>query len=130
MVVKRPICPERIRRVPRQFSWLDQRLVRDRHIDRCSHAAATLYLFLVTVGDAQGLSYCGDASIMNHLGMDAALLQQARDQLVRIGLIAWQAPLYQVLALEQAVRTTLKSKMRYPVSLGDILKQAAGGAHD
>lgn len=57
MVQKHPLCPDRIRKVPKQFSWIDQRLVRDRHIDRCSHRAAALYLFLVTVADAQGLSH-------------------------------------------------------------------------
>ncbi len=54
MVTKQPICPDRIRRTPRQFSWLDHRLVSDHYIDRCTHAAAALYLFLVTVADARG----------------------------------------------------------------------------
>ena len=31
-VFKRVLCPERLRKVPEQFSWIDQRLVRDRHI--------------------------------------------------------------------------------------------------
>ena len=55
MPTKIPIHPDRIRQVPKQFSWIDGRLVRDRHLDRCSHPAAALYLFLVTVSDAQGL---------------------------------------------------------------------------
>jgi len=46
----------KLRQVPQQFSWVDQRLVRERHIDQLGHAACTLYLFLVTVADAQGLS--------------------------------------------------------------------------
>jgi len=57
MISKTPILKNRIRKVPKQFSWVDQRLVRDRHIERLSHPAAALYLFLVTVGDAKGLSY-------------------------------------------------------------------------
>ena len=60
---KHPIYPQRIRKVPRQFSWIDQRLVRERYIDRCSHRSAALYLFLVTVADAQGMSYYGDRPI-------------------------------------------------------------------
>ena len=63
MVSKNPIMPHRVRRVPAQFSWLDHRLVRERYIDRCTHAAAALYLFLVTVADAAGMSYYGDASM-------------------------------------------------------------------
>jgi hypothetical protein len=45
MVEKHLICPERIRKIPKTFSWLDHRLVSDHHIDRLSHPAATLYLF-------------------------------------------------------------------------------------
>ena len=40
--------------MPRQFSWIDQRLVRDRHIQGRSPRALALYLFLCTVADAQG----------------------------------------------------------------------------
>ena len=43
------------RHVPPQFSWVDQRLVRDHYIDQLSSPACALYLFLVTVADAQGL---------------------------------------------------------------------------
>ncbi|MFH1009496.1 MAG: hypothetical protein V1800_18620 [Candidatus Latescibacterota bacterium] len=56
MTRKYPICPDRIRTIPEQFSWLDHRLVRDRHIEFVTHEAAALYLFLVTVADGQGLS--------------------------------------------------------------------------
>ena len=56
MVHKRLLRPERLRAVPSQFSWLDHRLVRERHLERCSTEALALYLFLVTVADAQGLS--------------------------------------------------------------------------
>ncbi|NMQ05692.1 hypothetical protein E4Q08_10635 [Candidatus Accumulibacter phosphatis] len=55
MTIKRVLCPERIRQIPIHFSWLDHRLVRERHIERCDPPAAALYLFLVTVADAQGL---------------------------------------------------------------------------
>lgn len=41
------ICPARLRQVPAQFSWVDQRLVRDRHLERLDMVAAALYLFLV-----------------------------------------------------------------------------------
>ena len=60
---KHLLVPSRVRQVPRQFSWIDQRLVRDHHIERCDAQALALYLFLLTVADAQGLSYYADASI-------------------------------------------------------------------
>ncbi len=102
MSLKKPLCPQRVRQVPKHFSWVDQRLVRERHIERCTHAGAALYLFLLTVGDTRGLSYYGDDSIMQRLRMASHLLHQARENLVCLGLIAWQAPLYQVLSLDGA----------------------------
>ena len=130
MVSKVPIVAERIRKVPRHFSWIDHRLVRDRHIENCSHAAAKLYLFLVTVGDVKGLSYYGDKSIVKYLSMDQNALDDARANLIRIGLIAWQKPLYQVLALDTAKcdKPTPRSNMGNALSLGDIPKMAREGA--
>ena len=127
MVQKHLICPQRIRKIPKQFSWLDHRLVRDHYIDRCSHSAAALYLFLVTVADAQGLSYYSDLVISQRLDMDANTLAQTRKELVRIGLIAYQKPLYQVLALD----TLIEATNRYPgqlQSLAQIFKQIGEGA--
>jgi hypothetical protein len=101
---KRLLVPARVRRVPPQFSWVDQRLVRDGHIRHCEADGLALYLLLVTVADAQGLSFYGDGSIARLLGFSPQRLGAARSALVCAGLIAHEAPLYQVLALEP--RTT------------------------
>jgi hypothetical protein len=100
-------------------------LVHDHHIEHCSHPAAALYLFLVTVSDAKGLSYYGDESIMNRLSMDVVTMEKARQNLIHIGLIAWQRPIYQILSLEFSVnRPSTRTVMDRPISLGDIFKQA------
>lgn len=99
-VIKRVLCPQRLRQVPRQFSWLDHRLVRDRHIVGRSAEALALYLFLVTVADGSGLSYYSDQGICQLLPLDGAALAAARKELIAAGLIAYQRPLYQVLALD------------------------------
>ena len=97
---KRPISPAKLRRVPQQFSWVDQRLVREHYIDQLSHQACALYLFLVTVADAQGLSYYADPSLCQRLSMTGTDLHQARQALITRDLVAYQRPLYQVLALD------------------------------
>jgi hypothetical protein len=97
---KRLLVPSRVRRVPPQFSWVDQRLVRDKHVVGCDPEALALYRFLVTVADAQGLSFYADGSIARLLSLSLQRLAQARQGLLRAGLIAYEAPLYQVLALE------------------------------
>jgi hypothetical protein len=99
-VVKRVLCPQRLRRVPDQFSWIDHRLVRDKHIAGRSADSLALYLFLVTVADGQGLSYYSDPSICRLLPLDSSGLARARGELVSARLIAYSKPLYQVLALD------------------------------
>ena len=100
---KRPLSLARLRKVPQQFSWVDQRLVRERYIDQLSHQACALYLFLLTVADAQGLSYYADPSLCQRLSMTSTELHQARQALITRDLVAYQRPLYQVLALDAAL---------------------------
>jgi hypothetical protein len=100
MIRKRVLRPDRVRQIPPQFSWIDQRLVRDRYIEQCNNQALALYLLLVTVADAQGLSYYGDATLSRLLSISPQQLEQARRDLIAVGLIAYQRPLYQVLALD------------------------------
>jgi len=106
---KRPLSLAKLRHVPQQFSWVDQRLVRERHIEQLSHAACALYLFLITVADAQGLSYYADPSLCQRLSMTASELHQARQVLIPRGLVAYQPPLYQVLALDAAPSGAISS---------------------
>lgn len=100
MTIKRVLCPERVRQIPAQFSWVDHRLVRERYLERCDPPAAALYLFLVTVADSQGLSYYSEEALGRRLSLLPERLRQARADLIRVGLIAYQQPLYQVLALD------------------------------
>jgi hypothetical protein len=118
-----------VRKVPKQFSWLDQRLVRDRHIDRLSLSGAALYLFLVTVCDAKGLSYWSDTAVMQRLNIDQQTLTDARKNLLEARLIAWKKPLYQVLSLDSDPSHS-RSTMDHPVSLGDVFKRAMEGRDD
>jgi hypothetical protein len=97
---KRPISVARLRQVPPQCSWVDQRLVRERSIAQLSHEACALSLFLVTVADAQGLSYYADPSLGQRLSLTGPELHQARQVLITLGLVAYHRPLYQVLALD------------------------------
>ncbi len=101
---KRPLSLSQLRHVPSQFSWVDQRLVREHSIDHLSPEACALYLFLVTVADAQGLSYDADGSLGQRLSLSRVALSQARQTLITQGLVAYQSPLYQVLALGEVNR--------------------------
>ena len=128
--VKQVLWPERVRQVPEQFSWVDQALVQHHFIDRCDPRAAALYLFLVTVSDAQGLSYYGAATLARRLRLSDEEFAVARQQLIDLDLIAYRSPLYQVLSLPGTVAAPRPAPRApaitggQPVSLATLLQQA------
>jgi hypothetical protein len=94
---------------PRGFGWIDHRLLRDGYIGRCSPQALALYVLLVCASDAQGLSYYSDPRIAQLLTLEPATLSLARRELIGLGLIAYQKPLYQLLSLEDEEPSAGKS---------------------
>ena len=130
-IKKRILCPERLRRIPGQFSWIDQRLVRDRYLQQCDHGALALYLVLVTVADTDGLSYYSEPALERMLNMEHGQLLSARQQLCRAGMLVYDKPLYQVLSLELSLESgavaqpSVRSGQSMPVA--DILRRIVGG---
>ena len=129
MINKKILRPDRLRQVPAQFNWVDHRLVRDNFLRLADPAAWALYLVLVTVADAQGLSYYSDATLSRLLKMEPVQLMRCRQQLVAGDLLAYQRPLYQVLALPPTQAGTASSVRRtgQALSLQDILRRACEG---
>ena len=128
--IKQLLQPERLRQVPQQFSWVDQALVQQHFIDRCEPRSAALYLFLITVSDAQGLSYYGVTTLARRLRLSDEQFAAARQQLIDLELIAYRSPLYQVLALPGTVAAPHPTPRApsttggQPVSLATLLLQA------
>lgn len=128
--IKQLVRPERLRQVPQQFSWVDQALVQQHFIDRCEARSAALYLFLITVSDAQGLSYYGASTLARRLRLSDEQFAAARQQLIDLELIAYRSPLYQVLALPGTVAAPRPAARApaaaggQPVSLATLLQQA------
>lgn len=124
---KHPLCPDRLRRIPSSFSWVDHRLLRNHHLRGCNPCAWALYLFLVTVADSQGLSYYSDASISGILHVDLVALTQARQQLIQNELIAFRKPLYQVLDLQAPVQPQTPPRRGETLSVAALLQKMMGG---
>jgi len=104
MIEKRILLPDRVRRPPREgFSWIDRRFLRE-FASRLPHDAITLYFFLAAVSDKHGLSFYRDASTAVHLRMREQAVVAARDELITHDLVAYQAPLTQVLSLPRPGR--------------------------
>ena len=102
--------PDRLRRVPTRFSWIDHQLIREGHAQRCGVADLALYLVLVTVGDRNGVSFYSDRALSRILGIMNSEVAAARRRLVKLNLIAWQEPFYQVLSLSNVPAPTVAAK--------------------
>ena len=123
MILKQVLVPDRVRRPPREgWSWIDRCFLRE-HAPRLSHEAIVLYFFLAAVSDKDGLSFYGDASIALRLRLSEAAVVAARDELVAADLVAYQAPLAQVLSLPAA---TLQRREGGLAAFGEILRTLAG----
>ena len=126
---REPILPQRQRHIPPHFSWIDHRLVRDGHVQGRSASALALYLFFVTVADADGLSWYSDGGLCQQLSWSGPQLQHARAELQQAGLIAYRKPLVQVLDLAPAIApiTPMPRREGEAVSIGEILQHIIGG---
>lgn len=119
MIQKKMIDPARRRRLPEGFGWVDHRLVRENLIENFSAESLALYLFLLTVGDENGVSWYSDASIckrLKSLDLTISSLKILRNELIAGELIAYRKPHYQVLELPRLqvannFRRVLKSAM-------------------
>lgn len=104
MIQKQVLLPDRVRRPPREgWSWIDRRFLRE-HAPRLTHEAIVLYFFLAAASDRNGLSHYSDATIAVRLRMSEAATVHAREELVREDLVAYRAPLTQVLSLPDRSR--------------------------
>jgi len=102
MIHKHILVPDRVRRPPREgFSWVDRRFLHE-FAAKLSHDAIVLYFFLSAVSDKHGLSYYRDTSIGMRLRLSEKAVRAARDELIAHDLVAYQAPLTQVLSLPRA----------------------------
>ena len=121
MIHKQVLVPGRVRRPPREgWSWVDRRFLRE-HAARLSHEAIALYLFLAAVSDRNGLSFYSDTSTAIRLRMSEQAVVAARDELTAEDLVAYRAPLTQVLSLPDSTRVRRGGL----ASLGEIFRRLA-----
>jgi hypothetical protein len=111
-VQKRILDPRRVRRIREGFSWIDRRFVGEGWLERLVGDEFALYFFLVAVADKDGLSFYSDRRIMGLLRVDGESFFRARGRLLELGLIAWEAPLYQVLELPSSIGEGYRSGAR------------------
>ena len=105
MLSPKPLVPNRVRKIQGSFSWIDHRLITGGFLEPLTPLEILLYFFLVAVGDRQGLSFYHDDRLGRLLKIDLAALGKARRGLIEQSLLAYDPPLYQVLALPPQPQT-------------------------
>lgn len=132
MLSKEIICPGRLRHLPAGFGWIDHRLVRENMIVNYSCEALSLYLFLVTVADEDGVSWYSESAIVKRLALSSEMLKLARQELSAGQLIAYRNPYYQVLEVPQerkahVVCRTLSEALGAADNEGEICRRQPSG---
>ena len=121
-IKKRLLVSDRVRKPPTEgWSWIDRRFLRE-HAPSLQRDALLLYFFLAAVSDKNGISYYSDTAIASRLRMEEGDVSQARHELESRDLVAYEPPLYQVLSVQERIRTRRGSG---PTVIGDILRQLA-----
>jgi len=122
MLHKKVLIPDRVRRPPKDgWSWIDRRFVRD-YAPRLSRDGVLLYFFLTAVSDKDGLSFYREATIAVRLRISEVAVVAARDELLVMDLVAYRAPLVQVLSLPRA---GLERRDGGLVQFGELLRTLA-----
>lgn len=102
MIHKRVLVPDRVRRLPKSdWAWVERRFLRD-FAPKLSGDAVFLYYILVAVSDKSGLSFYSDNSLAQIIRTSPKQLVLARQELIDWDLIAYAAPLAQVLSIPAA----------------------------
>lgn len=93
-----------VRRLPRRYGVIDQRIVSDGYLKSLPAEAVSLYVFLCVVADRTGRSWYSDGRLVKLIR--AASLADARRALVETGLVSWDPPVYTVLEVAEPVMVT------------------------
>ncbi len=99
MIEKKPLCPERTRKITGSFAFIEHRFLRNGFWAALNHHQLLLYLFLIIVADRNGLSYYSYDKICALLGITVDEYIVARNALIHKDLLAFDGSLFQVLSL-------------------------------
>jgi hypothetical protein len=120
------LVPERLRRVPRSFAWINHRLRSGGFLEKLTPEEIALYLFLALAADRHGLSCWRLDRMEREIPFDAGALTRARNGLLAKDLVAfrpWRAKSvdgsYQVLSLPKVKAAARRTGG--VASLGEVL---------
>lgn len=135
VIEKRPLCPDRLRKITGSFAFIEHRFLRDGFWASLSHHELLLYLFLVLVADRNGLSYYSFDKICTLLQISIDEYIVARNALIDKDLIAFNGYLYQVLSLpykpviypEKLLKDHKDMEDKDPATVRQLIRRSLGG---
>jgi hypothetical protein len=83
--------PKSIRRIQHSFAWIDHRLIRDGFLQVMTHEDLVLYVFLILAADSNGVSFYRKEKICDAVSLSFNQFEIARDRLLDMKLIAFEA---------------------------------------
>ena len=107
-----PLNHERVRAVPASFSWIDRGFITRHFIAYLSKDEITLYYFLVSAADRNGMSFYSPGKLCYLAGLSLAEFHAARKGLEEMDLILYRYPFFQVLSLPEKPQPTRQALLR------------------
>jgi hypothetical protein len=99
MIKKRILDAKRIRRIDGGFAFIPHRFLTDGFLATLTPGQQQLYFFLVLAADRHGLSFYSYDAICRLLQLSVDQYIEARNELIKKELIAFDGTLFQVLDL-------------------------------
>jgi hypothetical protein len=132
MIKKKPLAGHRIRYINGSFAWLSHRFISQGFWASLTHHELIVYMFLVIVGDRQGISYYSFDKICSLAAITPDEYIIARDALIDKDLISFDGHLFQVLSLPKRVMSAPKPplvtkeemKLHDPATIHQIIKKS------
>ena len=138
MMEKRPLCPERVRKISGSFAFIEHRFLREGFWATLSPQELVLYVFLILVADRNGLSYYSFDKICSLLQVSLDDYLMARNALIQKDLIAFDGHLFQVLSLpdrpvcqpRQALQSASQMQQADPGTIRQLIRNSLGADYD
>ena len=138
MIERTPLIAHRVRKINGSFAFIEHRLLRDGFWASLDHHELLLYLFLVIVGDRNGMSFYSYDKICALLRVSVDEYILARNSLIEKDLIAFDGRFFQVLSLPDNVVNTscppLKDQEEMekhdPATIRQLIVNSLGGNYD
>lgn len=134
MIEKKPLVPQRVRRITGSFTFIEHRFLRGGFWSTLTDYELLLYFFLVLVADRNGLSFYSFDKICTLLQVTVDEYIEARNGLIEKDLLAFDGHLFQVLSLPAQsfiktpalLQTPEDMEKRDPASIHQIIVNALG----